>query len=262
MVNPTGYTALDLIGYTDKGAYNSASTYVRNDLVHYNSSIWRCLVDDTTAVTPVEGAAWTIFIQEPGVMTGATSGAAGASGLAPTPSAGDQGKFLRGDGTWNDPPLPADMTGATSLANGTHGLVPAPLIAEKDGFLKGDGTWGNPTAAPMVGATASVDGVGGSVPAPLMGYQDRVLSGAGTWVDSVLKDRVLVLATSSAVSALPYDFTNSAIETDMVCVKAYLSNPAAQTGEWTVNTDTAGRARISGNISGSTNITIYLAKSR
>lgn len=34
------------------------------------------------------------------VMTGATSSAAGAAGLAPAPSAGDQLKVLYGDGTW------------------------------------------------------------------------------------------------------------------------------------------------------------------
>jgi len=33
-------------------------------------------------------------------MTGATSSAAGASGLVPAPAAGDETKFLRGDGTW------------------------------------------------------------------------------------------------------------------------------------------------------------------
>lgn len=33
-------------------------------------------------------------------MTGATSSAAGASGLVPAPAAGDEAKFLRGDGTW------------------------------------------------------------------------------------------------------------------------------------------------------------------
>ena len=33
-------------------------------------------------------------------MTGATSSAAGAKGLVPTPAAGDEAKFLRGDGTW------------------------------------------------------------------------------------------------------------------------------------------------------------------
>lgn len=262
MVNPTGYTALDLVGYTDKGAYSSSTNYVKNDLVHYNNKLWRCLIDDTSNVTPTEGVTWTIFVEEPGVMTGATSGAAGTGGTVPAPGAGDQTKFLRGDGTWNNPPLPADMTGATSSVPGTHGLVPAPGVADKDAFLKGDGTWDNPTAAPMVGATASADGVGGSVPAPLMGYQEKVLSGSGTYIDSVVKDRVLVLSTTSAVSALPYVFSDAAIETDMVCLKAELSNPAAQTGEWTVNTDTAGQATISGTISGSTNITLYLMKSR
>lgn len=33
-------------------------------------------------------------------MTGATSGTAGAAGLVPAPAAGDESKFLQGDGTW------------------------------------------------------------------------------------------------------------------------------------------------------------------
>jgi len=33
-------------------------------------------------------------------MTGASAGSAGTKGLVPAPAAGDQGKFLRGDGTW------------------------------------------------------------------------------------------------------------------------------------------------------------------
>ena len=33
-------------------------------------------------------------------MTGATSSAAGTSGLVPAPAAGDQDKFLKADGTW------------------------------------------------------------------------------------------------------------------------------------------------------------------
>ena len=65
MVNPTGYTALDLVGFTDQGVYNGNSTYVKNDLVHYGGNVWRCLVDDTTAVTPSEGVNWTLFIGEP-----------------------------------------------------------------------------------------------------------------------------------------------------------------------------------------------------
>ena len=42
---------------------------------------------DTSSVTPPE-------------MTGATASADGASGLVPAPLTGDQGKFLKGDGTW------------------------------------------------------------------------------------------------------------------------------------------------------------------
>ena len=37
-------------------------------------------------------------------MSGATSSDAGTSGLVPAPAAGDQGKYLRGDGNWETPP--------------------------------------------------------------------------------------------------------------------------------------------------------------
>lgn len=40
----------------------------------------------------------------PPVMTGATSSKAGTAGLAPAPASGAQGKFLRGDGTWQYTP--------------------------------------------------------------------------------------------------------------------------------------------------------------
>lgn len=265
MVNPTGYTALDLVGFTDKGPYSSSATYVKNDLVHYEYSIWRCLVDDTTNVTPAGSSpAWAIFIVGEGEMAGATSSAAGLAGLVPGPAAGDQGKFLRGDATWNNPPLPPDMTGATTSANGTHGLVPAPLIADKDGFLKGDGSWSNPTAAPMTGATASVDGTGGSVPGPLMGDQNKVFTGAGTYVDSVVKDRCLVINKTGITgtgSSVTTTITDAAIEADMVVVNSVLSNPAAQTGDWTVNTY-AGYLTVAGTINDTTNLTMYLMKSR
>ena len=37
-----------------------------------------------------------------GDMIGATSSSAGTSGLVPAPAAGDQDKFLKGDGTWGE----------------------------------------------------------------------------------------------------------------------------------------------------------------
>ena len=42
----------------------------------------------------------TIINTAVGVMHGASSAAAGESGLVPAPSAGDENKFLRGDGSW------------------------------------------------------------------------------------------------------------------------------------------------------------------
>lgn len=62
MSAPSGYTALDFVGFTDKGTYNPLATYMRNDLVHYGGNIWKCLVDNTTGITPVEGANWTLWI--------------------------------------------------------------------------------------------------------------------------------------------------------------------------------------------------------
>lgn len=83
------------------------------------------------------------IIDTQAAMTGASAGAAGAKGLVPAPAAGDQGKFLQGDGTWATITAPtyADFTGATSSVAGAHGLVPAPTTSDPDKFLKGDGTW-------------------------------------------------------------------------------------------------------------------------
>lgn len=65
MINPTGYTALDLVGFTDRGTYASNVNYVKNDIVHYGGNLWRCKIDDTMNVTPAEGENWTVFVGEP-----------------------------------------------------------------------------------------------------------------------------------------------------------------------------------------------------
>lgn len=83
MTEPSGYTALDLIGFTDKGEYDAATNYVRNDLAHVGNDVWRCLADDTTGVTPAEGAYWTIFIENDSTASG-VSYTNTTSGLAAT----------------------------------------------------------------------------------------------------------------------------------------------------------------------------------
>lgn len=64
--------------------------------------------------------------------------------------------------------------------------------------------------------------------------------------------------TQTSVSSLPITLTNANILPKHICTSAVLSNPSAQTSDWTVDTDTAGQATISGSISGTTDITIRL----
>lgn len=71
---------------------------------------------------------------------------------------------------------------------------------------------------------------------------------------------VLVLDIAS-FSSLPQTLTDSNITADMVVVNSILSSPSAQTSDWTVTTSD-GSLTISGSISGSTALTLYLAKSR
>lgn len=73
----------------------------------------------------------------------------------------------------------------------------------------------------------------------------------------------VVKGTLSNVSSLPKIIYSSYITADMEVLHCVLSNPSAQTGDWTVTTATdatfGGKATISGNISGTTNITLYFA---
>ena len=130
--------------------YDGTETYNTGDVVSHEFGIWECNTDNTTGTW--DSQKWDPFIiaenlgTEVQDMTGATSSTAGAHGLAPAPAAGDEGKYLRGDGTWNNPPdtTYSDMTGATSSTAGAHGLAPAPAAGDEGKYLKGDGTWGTP----------------------------------------------------------------------------------------------------------------------
>ena len=66
-----------------------------------------------------------------------------------------------------------------------------------------------------------------------------------------------LVLTSGSFSSLPQTINNSAIRSDHVVVNSVLSNPSAQTGDWTVTTS-SGSLTISGSISGSTTVTLYL----
>jgi len=63
------------------------------------------------------------------------------------------------------------------------------------------------------------------------------------------------------VSTLPKTVTDASIEDDMVVLNSEIGTPSAQTGDWTVTTS-AGSLTVSGTISGSTTLKLYLMKSR
>lgn len=112
-------------------------------------------------------------------MGAATSSAAGKAGLVPAPAAGAQGKYLRGDGTWQTPPNTtySNMRGATSSAAGAAGLVPAPSAGKQTSFLRGDGTWVVPTNTTYGLASTTANGL----LRQLNGSTSSFMRGDGTW---------------------------------------------------------------------------------
>lgn len=112
-------------------------------------------------------------------MGAATSSAAGKAGLVPAPAAGAQGKYLRGDGTWQTPPNTtySNMGGATSSAAGSAGLVPAPAAGKQASFLRGDGTWVVPTNTTYGLPSTTANGL----LRQLNGSTSSFMRGDGTW---------------------------------------------------------------------------------
>ena len=72
---------------------------------------------------------------------GATSSAAGGTGLVPAPTAGQQTRFLRGDGTWQTPPNTTYNNATTS----TDGLMSSEDKTKLDGIEKGANKYTHPS---------------------------------------------------------------------------------------------------------------------
>lgn len=144
-------------------------------------------------------------------MGGASAGLAGSAGLVPAPTAGSQGKFLRGDGSWAsiDQVSYSAFKGATQTEVGVIGLVPAPAAGSQNMFLRGDGTWGNPPKAnfPVFsGATTTADGAAGLVTAPKVANRLQFLRGDGTWATPT--DTKYTHPTHTAYASGIYKFTS------------------------------------------------------
>lgn len=91
----------------------------------------------------------------------------------------------------------------------------------------------------------------------------RVIAPAvlNSYVSAEVNAVTCVAVTISDFSALPQVAFNENITDDMVVINSGLSNPSAQTGDWTATT-AEGSVTITGSISGTTALTLYLLKSR
>lgn len=146
---------------------NNGVTYLWNKIkALFNKGITNLSVNGRIITfTKGDGTTGTINTQDTnttyGNFKGATASADGGSGLVPAPTKGNEGKYLKADGTWGTPANTtyADMKGATSSAAGTHGLVPAPAAGKQSQYLRGDGTWATPTNTTYSDATQSAHGL-------------------------------------------------------------------------------------------------------
>ena len=178
----------------------------------------------TVTFTRGNGTSGTIQTQDTNTtysaFKGATSSAAGGTGLVPAPAQGDQAKFLKADGTWQTPPNTTYNNATTS----TDGLMSSEDKTKLDGIEKGANKYTHPsytnhasglykvtvdatghvsaatavtknditalgipgqdtntTYSTFIGAGSYAAGGSGLVPAPAAGENDEYLRGDGTW---------------------------------------------------------------------------------
>jgi len=186
MIEPTGYTALDLIGFTDRGAYDPTATYVKNDIVTVGNTKWRCKVDDTIGITPTEGANWTIYLES------ATSLAGMDDTDITSPKDGDLIQFNSTSNKWKNS---ADVWD-TMAQNGAHNLLPNSLTTQVINGVtftvnsdKSITISGSPTTlvAPIVGANFTI---------PKGQY---ILSGIDSSVTNMMWNAIVLLNGASVV---------------------------------------------------------------
>lgn len=199
-VGGTGAKPIYYHGATITAGYLAAN---RTYIFRYNGTQWELVGDVNTAYNN---------------MAGATASADGKSGLVPEPTAGEQEKFLRGDGTWQTPmnTTYSAMTAATESAAGKAGLAPVPEAGKQTAFLRGDGTWVTPSTS-LAGNVPGIPADQTAVKA-LKDQLDAQLSGSLPTINGEkhnLKicsgnERVQINSTGSATITLSQTFTTIA----------------------------------------------------
>lgn len=137
------------------------------------------------------------------IMTGATASTAGVAGLVPAPAAGDQAKFLRGDGTWVVPSNTDTKVTQTISSDTTGKMYPlifsyyevgsttttAQTVSRKD-TIYATPKDGSITATNFIGNINGFD-----FPAAASGDSAKYLRGDGTWATPVAFTRSFTSGT-------------------------------------------------------------------
>lgn len=159
----------------------------------------------TSGVSSVNGQIGAVVIDD---MTGATTEVSGVSGLVPAPAAGDEGKYLKGDGTWAEvDKIFMAKYGETTIEEIVEAYNSGKAIyCVKDDtiaslyYIASTGSVINFAAGNtnlqinaisgwaegkvignMTGPIGSLSGSSGLVPAPSSGDNEKFLRGDGTW---------------------------------------------------------------------------------
>ena len=128
-------------------------------------------------------------------FTGATASEAGTAGLVPAPAAGDNTKFLAGDGLWKTvsayalPIASVNELGGVKIGANLSIDAQGVLSAVVNSYTAGANITINGTEISatdttydvFVGAQVSTGGTAGLVPAPLAGETNKYLRSNGTW---------------------------------------------------------------------------------
>ena len=169
---------------------------------------WADANDHEHAASDITSEVFDVALLPP--MVGATNLVAGTAGVVPTPDAGEEVYFLRGDGTWADVSLgsvsmltltdtPASYGGAGTLVatNGTNNGFSfiSPTTLSLTGTQITSGVVARQRLGVMLGASGVTTGGSGAVPAPAAGQHEYYLRGDGTW-DAIAGTIDMVGATS------------------------------------------------------------------
>lgn len=129
-ITSTYYILASSNGSATPSWYKMPATAFANDNTTYTLS--GALSGNTfqTTLTPSTGSATAATVP---AMTAAKSDTNGAAGLVPAPSAGDQNKFLRGDGTWV---IPTDSHYTTHLYVGVSGTAAKGSTTNGNTYIK------------------------------------------------------------------------------------------------------------------------------